>query len=194
MRVERLVPPTKNGDTHALHVKQRARPRRCAGHLYQAIQSRPRQRQRRRLRRDGDAPAASSAASSFTSMPRPTASFRTSPSRPPKISRRLADEVKRQKARVGFAQDPDADRLAIIDENGTYIGEEYSLALCRQVDHAAKSQACIAAANLSTSRMIDDIAASMRRARDPHAGGRSQRRPGDAQRTTPSSAAKATAA
>ena len=30
----------------------------------------------------------------------------------------------------GFAQDPDADRLAIIDENGTYIGEEYSLALC----------------------------------------------------------------
>ena len=42
----------------------------------------------------------------------------------------VADEVRRQKAACGFAQDPDADRLAIIDENGTYIGEEYSLALC----------------------------------------------------------------
>ena len=42
----------------------------------------------------------------------------------------LAAEVKRQKASCGFAQDPDADRLAIVDENGVYIGEEYSLALC----------------------------------------------------------------
>ncbi|MDX1925836.1 MAG: phosphoglucosamine mutase [Pirellulaceae bacterium] len=31
---------------------------------------------------------------------------------------------------VGFCQDPDADRLAIIDETGRYIGEEMTLALC----------------------------------------------------------------
>lgn len=31
---------------------------------------------------------------------------------------------------IGFCQDPDADRLAIIDELGTYIGEEYTVALC----------------------------------------------------------------
>lgn len=31
---------------------------------------------------------------------------------------------------VGFCQDPDADRLAIIDERGNYIGEELTLALC----------------------------------------------------------------
>ncbi len=30
---------------------------------------------------------------------------------------------------VGFAQDPDADRLAVVDENGRFIGEEYTLAL-----------------------------------------------------------------
>src|SRR3712207_9382297 len=42
----------------------------------------------------------------------------------------LADEVRRQRAAVGFAQDPDADRLAIVDENGKYIGAEFSLALC----------------------------------------------------------------
>lgn len=33
-------------------------------------------------------------------------------------------------ADVTFCQDPDADRLAIIDERGTYIGEELTLALC----------------------------------------------------------------
>lgn len=31
---------------------------------------------------------------------------------------------------VGFCQDPDADRLAIIDELGHYIGEEYTSVLC----------------------------------------------------------------
>src|SRR5207249_3282794 len=67
-------------------------------------------------------------------------------------------EVKRQRASVGFAQDPDADRLAIVDEHGTYIGEEYSLALCAQWIMSRKS-ASVAATNLSTSRMIDDIAA-----------------------------------
>lgn len=68
----------------------------------------------------------------------------------------LADEVKRQKAAVGFAQDPDADRLAIIDENGRYIGEEYSLALCAKWLLLKKPG--IAVTNLSTSRMLDDIA------------------------------------
>jgi len=70
----------------------------------------------------------------------------------------LAEEVRRQRAAVGFAQDPDADRVAVVDENGTYIGEEYSLALSAYLILSKKS-AGIAAANLSTSRMIDDIAA-----------------------------------
>lgn len=69
----------------------------------------------------------------------------------------LAEEVKKQKADVGFAQDPDADRLAIIDEKGTYIGEEYSLALAAW-HLMSKKRGAVAATNLSTSRMIDDIA------------------------------------
>lgn len=69
----------------------------------------------------------------------------------------LAAEVKRQRAHIGFAQDPDADRLAIVDENGTYIGEEYSLALCAKYILSRKPG--IVVANLSTSRMLDDIAA-----------------------------------
>jgi phosphomannomutase len=70
----------------------------------------------------------------------------------------LCAEVKRQHATVGFAQDPDADRLAIVDENGTYIGEEYSLALAAQFVLSKKPG--IAVTNLSTSRMLDDIAAA----------------------------------
>lgn len=69
----------------------------------------------------------------------------------------LAEEVRRQRADVGFAQDPDADRLAIVDETGRYIGEEYSLALCALLLLSKKPG--VAVTNLSSSRMLDDIAA-----------------------------------
>ncbi len=59
-------------------------------------------------------------------------------------------------ADVGFAQDPDADRLAIVDAQGTYIGEEYTLALAAR--HAFSTRPGSACANLSTSRMIDALA------------------------------------
>ena len=67
----------------------------------------------------------------------------------------LSEQTAKLGADVGFAQDPDADRLAIVDENGTYIGEEYTLALCAL--HKL-GQGESVAANLSTSRMVDDIA------------------------------------
>jgi phosphomannomutase len=70
--------------------------------------------------------------------------------------RGLCEIVKTKGAEVGFAQDPDADRLAIVDENGNYIGEEYSLALAAQYIFGKRTGR--AATNLSTSRMIDDIA------------------------------------
>ncbi|MBC8393739.1 MAG: phosphoglucosamine mutase, partial [Deltaproteobacteria bacterium] len=69
----------------------------------------------------------------------------------------LCEKVKSSGAAVGFAQDPDADRLAIVDENGVYIGEEYTLALATRLV-LSKIKGSVAA-NLSTSRMIDDIAA-----------------------------------
>jgi len=70
----------------------------------------------------------------------------------------LCDAVKTNGAHAGFAQDPDADRLAIVDETGRYIGEEYTLALmCKYLFQAQPGPT---AANLSTSRMADDLAAS----------------------------------
>jgi phosphomannomutase len=69
----------------------------------------------------------------------------------------VCDDVKRHGAAIGLCQDPDADRLAIIDERGRYLGEEYTLALC--VDHVLRSQRQgPIVTNCSTSRMSEDLA------------------------------------
>lgn len=72
--------------------------------------------------------------------------------------RELCAATPRQGAAVGFAQDPDADRLAIVDERGVFIGEEYTLALAawRALERFGPGPM---AANLSTSRLIDAVAA-----------------------------------
>ena len=57
-----------------------------------------------------------------------------------------------------FCQDPDADRLAIIDENGNYIGEEYTLAIT--LNHALKTRTGDVVINCSSSRMSADICAA----------------------------------
>jgi len=59
-------------------------------------------------------------------------------------------------ADVGFAQDPDADRLAIVDNLGRYIGEELTLGLA--VDHVLSRQKGPVVVNGSTSRVTADIA------------------------------------
>ena len=62
------------------------------------------------------------------------------------------------KADVVFCQDPDADRLAIIDEHGNYIGEEYTLALTMKRRLMQETGDCVI--NCATSRMSIDIAES----------------------------------
>ena len=59
-------------------------------------------------------------------------------------------------AAVGFAQDPDADRLAIVDESGRYIGEELTLALAalRRLDQIQGPVVL----NLSTSKVTEELA------------------------------------
>ena len=59
-------------------------------------------------------------------------------------------------AEIGFCQDPDADRLAVIDHSGRYLGEEYTLAIC--VDHVLRGRKGPIVANCSTSRMSEDLA------------------------------------
>jgi len=87
----------------------------------------------------------------------PTGVFAHSPEPTVENVTTLCEIVKKERAEIGFAQDPDADRLAIVDETGAYIGEEYTLALVAKYIFSKESGT--AATNLSTSRMIDDIAA-----------------------------------
>jgi len=71
----------------------------------------------------------------------------------------LGRAVRHARADLGFALDPDADRLAIVDENGRPLGEEYTLALAvRWVLTKKKGPVAL---NMSTSQMVDDLAAEM---------------------------------
>jgi phosphomannomutase len=57
---------------------------------------------------------------------------------------------------VVFCQDPDADRLAIIDEQGRYLGEELTLAIC--LDHLLATHTGAIVTNCSSSRASEEIA------------------------------------
>jgi phosphomannomutase len=68
--------------------------------------------------------------------------------------------VRKQRADIGFALDPDADRLALIDETGRYIGEELTLALA--VLFRLRRERGPVVINMSTSRVVEDVAARFR--------------------------------
>ncbi|OGC13400.1 phosphoglucosamine mutase [candidate division WOR-1 bacterium RIFOXYA2_FULL_37_7] len=71
----------------------------------------------------------------------------------------LAAIVKKEGADIGFAQDPDADRLAIVTETGVPVSEEYTLALSvKYILQTTSSSRRIVVTNLSTTSAIDHIA------------------------------------
>ena len=69
----------------------------------------------------------------------------------------LMEVVKKEKADIGFAQDADADRLGIVDENGFFIGEEMTLALSAL--YALPEYRTPLVTNLSSSSILDYVAA-----------------------------------
>ena len=69
----------------------------------------------------------------------------------------ICGTVKSSGSDIGFVTDPDADRLAIVDENGVLFGEEYTQAVA--FDFMLKRNPGAIATNLSSSRVTDDIAA-----------------------------------
>ena len=74
----------------------------------------------------------------------------------------LAALVRRSGAGVGIAVDPDVDRLAIVDENGAPIGEDYTLAFAVRAVlggmRDAGSGRRVVVCNLSTSLVVEDAA------------------------------------
>jgi len=157
VRVQQLIPPRRNSETHALHNK------RVLDHIdVLGIST-------KRFKMVLDSVNGAGCVATATLLNKlgcqlihlngtPDGQFAHEPEPVAENLTALADEVRRQKASVGFAQDPDADRLAVVDENGTYIGEEYTLALCAK--WILSKRPGVACANLSTSRMLDDIAAA----------------------------------
>jgi phosphomannomutase len=71
--------------------------------------------------------------------------------------RGLGPLMQAQRADVGFALDPDSDRLALLDETGRYIGEELTLALA--VWYRLSREPGPVVVNMSTSRVTADVAA-----------------------------------
>ncbi|MFT5232827.1 MAG: phosphomannomutase [Candidatus Krumholzibacteriia bacterium] len=68
----------------------------------------------------------------------------------------LSAEVKNVGADLGFAVDPDVDRLALVDENGRALSEEYTLALA--MDFLLAKTPGPVAVNLSTTGLIEKVA------------------------------------
>ncbi len=85
----------------------------------------------------------------FTHTPEPVAKNIT----------QLCKAVKKHKADLGMACDPDADRLALVDNNGKAIGEELTLTIgVMAVLLKMKGSTVI---NLSTSKVTEDVAKSL---------------------------------
>lgn len=70
----------------------------------------------------------------------------------------LSEAVLKHQADAGFAVDPDADRLAVVDENGRPIGEEYTLVIAGEgyINKTKKTDPFVV--NMSTSLALDKMA------------------------------------
>lgn len=75
----------------------------------------------------------------------------------------LARLVRETRADIGFAVDPDVDRLAVVDENANPIGEDYTLAFAVRAVLGdlvtnGRNDTCNVVANLSTSLVVENAA------------------------------------
>lgn len=92
----------------------------------------------------------------FTHPPEPT----------PAHLGQLGEAVQTARADLGIAVDPDADRLVLADETGAVLSEEYTVTLAILSVFSTHGGSAIGGAlppcvvvNLSTTRMVDDVAA-----------------------------------
>lgn len=86
---------------------------------------------------------------------KPTGIFIHNPEPLPENLFGLSFLVKEKKCDLGFAFDPDVDRLAIIDENGEMFGEEYTLVAV--ADYVLSNKSGNAVSNLSSTRALRDV-------------------------------------
>lgn len=85
----------------------------------------------------------------------PDGNFRHNPEPLPENLTDLAGLVVKEKADLGFAVDPDVDRLVIVNEDGSMFGEEYTLVAV--ADYILKHHPGNTVSNLSSTRALKDI-------------------------------------
>ena len=85
----------------------------------------------------------------------PDGQFAHTPEPIPQNLTSTAAEMKRTGADVGFVVDPDVDRLALICEDGTLFGEEYTLVSV--ADYVLSHTPGNTVSNLSSSRALRDV-------------------------------------
>lgn len=85
----------------------------------------------------------------------PDGKFPHNPEPLPENLQELAQTVIKTKSDVGFAVDPDVDRLAIVDENGEMFGEEYTLVAV--ADYVLQHKKGNTVSNLSSTSALRDV-------------------------------------
>lgn len=85
----------------------------------------------------------------------PTGEFAHNPEPLPQNLVELCETVRNQKADLGVSVDPDVDRLALICEDGSPFGEEYTLVSVADYVLSHKKGATVS--NLSSSRALRDV-------------------------------------
>jgi len=85
----------------------------------------------------------------------PTGHFPHNPEPLPEHLTDLSEKIKEIGAQVGITVDPDVDRLALVCEDGSMFGEEYTLVAC--ADYVLKHTPGATVSNLSSTRALRDI-------------------------------------
>jgi phosphomannomutase len=85
----------------------------------------------------------------------PNGIFPHNPEPLPEHLTEISKVVQQEKAHLGFVVDPDVDRLAIINEDGTMFGEEYTLVAV--ADYILQNKPGNTVSNLSSSRALRDV-------------------------------------
>ncbi|MBA4322302.1 MAG: phosphoglucosamine mutase [Odoribacter sp.] len=90
--------------------------------------------------------------------PVPDGNFAHNPEPLPENLKEISETVVSEKADVGFVVDPDVDRLAIICEDGTMFGEEYTLVAV--ADYILQNSPGNTVSNMSSTMALKDITES----------------------------------
>ena len=85
----------------------------------------------------------------------PDGNFAHNPEPLPENLTGISELVVREKADLGFVVDPDVDRLAIICEDGSMFGEEYTLVSVS--DYILKNTPGNTVSNMSSTRALKDV-------------------------------------